>query len=199
MKPRWTALIVGFCLVLSLAGCTSILFHLMGGKKPSPQSFDEIREFLAEHQVDLSTAFVIDSAAFYQMGQEGFSLPMFRMYDSTGTLLWKTTGYSTQFTDSIEQVLLGDVNHSHDLQLGDDIERFRTFDGQKVSQTDLPSASYYFVEYWASWCVPCRFQMDAVETYLTQHPDLDIVSVTVNCDLRKSWHWKPGHDKDNKQ
>ena len=54
-----------------------------------------------------------------------------------------------------------------------------TFDGKVVSLADL-KGQVVVINYWATWCGPCRVEMPMFDTYLRAHADqgLRIFSVT---------------------
>lgn len=163
------------------------LAHLLGAGNPQPQSLTAIEEFLIKHEADLSTAFVIDSTAFQQMARETFTLPLLQVYDSTGEKILQVTGWRSGLADSIRAGLpVARPQEDDRPKLWDELVKFRTLEDEIVRREDLPSASYYFVEYWATWCFPCRYQMEDIHALVNTIENVAICVITVNCDLRES-------------
>lgn len=163
-----------------------VISSMLGLTKPTPQSLTDIQEFLVDHQADLTTAFVIDTTAFQQMMQETFTLPLLQIYDSTGAQLLQTTGWRSSYGDSIRNILPTAPPRENKPQLWDELIKFRTFEDKIVSAEDLPVATYYFVEYWATWCLPCIYQMEDIHALVQTLEGVEIAVITVNCDLRES-------------
>jgi thiol-disulfide isomerase/thioredoxin len=54
-----------------------------------------------------------------------------------------------------------------------------TFDKQKISLPDLAD-KVVVLNFWATWCAPCRIELPMLDTYLRRHPngDLKLYAVT---------------------
>jgi thiol-disulfide isomerase/thioredoxin len=48
-----------------------------------------------------------------------------------------------------------------------------TFDKQKVSLTDL-AGKVVVLNFWATWCAPCRVELPMLDAYLRRHPGTDL-------------------------
>lgn len=48
-----------------------------------------------------------------------------------------------------------------------------TFDQQKVTAADL-KGKVVVLNYWATWCTPCKAEMLVFDTYIRNHPDTDL-------------------------
>jgi thiol-disulfide isomerase/thioredoxin len=54
-----------------------------------------------------------------------------------------------------------------------------TFDGRHISQADL-AGKVVVLNFWATWCAPCRIELPMLDRYLRDHPsdDLKLFAVT---------------------
>ena len=48
-----------------------------------------------------------------------------------------------------------------------------TFDHQKLTKADL-KGKVVVLNYWATWCTPCKAELLVFDSYLRQHPDTDL-------------------------
>ena len=65
---------------------------------------------------------------------------------------------------------------------------FYNLDGEKVKlSTVIPQGRYVMLEFWASWCGPCRGEIPHLKHIREVYPDFDIVSVSVD---DKDADWK---------
>lgn len=55
----------------------------------------------------------------------------------------------------------------------------RTFDGQELNLSDLKGKTV-LLNFWASWCMPCRQEAGALESSWQRYKDKDVVFVGVN-------------------
>ena len=55
----------------------------------------------------------------------------------------------------------------------------KTFDGQDISLSDLQGKTV-LLNFWASWCMPCRQEAGALERSWQKYKDKDVVFVGVN-------------------
>ena len=66
--------------------------------------------------------------------------------------------------------------------------RIVTLDGQKLTSEDL-KGKVVVLNYWASWCGPCKAELLAFDDYLRHHPgtDLKVYSVETETSLPRSY------------
>lgn len=62
-----------------------------------------------------------------------------------------------------------------------------TFDGQKVSSEEL-RGKVVIMNYWATWCAPCRVELPEMDTYARRHRSapLAIYAVTIHNTVPKA-------------
>jgi thiol-disulfide isomerase/thioredoxin len=56
-----------------------------------------------------------------------------------------------------------------------------TLDGETITLSELKGKKV-FINFWTSWCPPCRDEMPEIQTFSKQHPDIVILAV----DLRNT-------------
>jgi thiol-disulfide isomerase/thioredoxin len=71
---------------------------------------------------------------------------------------------------------------------GEDInehfEGLRKSDGTPLTRSELPAHRYLVVEYYASWCAPCKPARDALVALLAKPEGRDVVAVVVDFSRR---------------
>lgn len=74
-----------------------------------------------------------------------------------------------------------------DLSVGKKLELdFPNAEGEKISTTDL-NIDYTLVEFWASWCKPCREEMPSIKQAILKHPSkFEVYAVSLD-DNREAW------------
>ena len=71
---------------------------------------------------------------------------------------------------------------------------FSTTDGKTVKLHDvLPKEGYALVEFWASWCSPCRAEIPHLKQIVSKYPAFHIISLSVDDDDAA---WKKALDQD---
>lgn len=53
----------------------------------------------------------------------------------------------------------------------------KTFDGNEITLADHPET--VVLNFWASWCVPCRTEMPEFDRFATAHPEVTVIGVAV--------------------
>lgn len=52
-----------------------------------------------------------------------------------------------------------------------------TFDGSEIALADHPET--VVLNFWASWCVPCRTEMPEFDRFAAAHPEVTVIGVAV--------------------
>jgi peroxiredoxin len=83
--------------------------------------------------------------------------------------------------------------------VSDTIENFTlpNQDGKQISLNDIKS-KYILIDFWASWCTPCRKQSKAISQFYSDYnkEDFQIVGISVDKDKNK---WLKAIKEDNVQ
>lgn len=61
----------------------------------------------------------------------------------------------------------------------------RDINGKTVSLKDL-RGKVVFVDFWASWCGPCKKEFPELNRFLENHKNQDLVGVAINVDKKRS-------------
>lgn len=71
---------------------------------------------------------------------------------------------------------------------------FYDLDGQKVKLSSvIPEGKFVMLEFWASWCGPCRGEIPHLKHVRERYPDFDIISVSVDENVDD---WKKALDEE---
>ena len=63
-----------------------------------------------------------------------------------------------------------------------------TLAGDFLALDDLRGQSV-IINFWATWCVPCRIEMPALQTLHEQNPDVRVLAINLNEDERAIQNW----------
>lgn len=65
------------------------------------------------------------------------------------------------------------------ITIGDPAPPFvlETFDGSEIALADHPET--VVLNFWASWCVPCRTEMPEFDRFAAAHPEVTVIGVAV--------------------
>lgn len=54
---------------------------------------------------------------------------------------------------------------------------FTTLDGEEIHLHDL-EGNVVFLNFWATWCVPCQEEMPALQTFQDEHDNVSVIAIT---------------------
>lgn len=57
--------------------------------------------------------------------------------------------------------------------------QLKTSEGEEVSLSSF-KGKHVFINFWASWCPPCRAEMPHIQKFYEEHKDQDVVVLSVN-------------------
>lgn len=111
-----------------------------------------------------------------------FPLPQLRVYDKQGRRVLERLGfYAPTFASFVTRALSGGSQADASRLLAHELDLVLAPDGKPLAV--LPEADYTIVDYWASWCLPCRAQDRELHKVLAAKPDLRINLLKVEADL----------------
>lgn len=111
-----------------------------------------------------------------------FPVPQLRVYDKQGRRVLERLGYyAPTFSAFLTRALSGGSPADSSHLLAHELDLVVTPEGKPI--TSVPEADYTIVDYWASWCAPCRAQDRDLIKVLASKPDLRINLVRVEADL----------------
>jgi thiol-disulfide isomerase/thioredoxin len=113
-----------------------------------------------------------------------FPLPQLRIYDRQGRQVNERLGYyAPTFAAFVGRSLDGGSPAIEARPLADELDRVVAPDGKPLAA--LPEADYTIVDYWATWCAPCRAQTRDLVTLLNARPKVRVNLLHVEADTSK--------------
>jgi len=113
-----------------------------------------------------------------------FPLPQLRIYDRQGRQVNERLGYyAPTFAAFVGRTLDGGSPAIEARALADELDRVVAPDGKPLAA--LPEADYTIVDYWATWCAPCRAQTRDLVTLLNARPKVRVNLLHVEADTSK--------------
>lgn len=174
---------------------------MMDGKEDSSRGIDLVRQikeannerssivrkFIAEHPQE---AVSFDEISYIINGYR--EMPDIKEIDSLIALAERYWGNTPQLTkmekDAARQRKLAKGQYYPDAT-------FISLDGKEVSLSDvIPKGQYALLEFWASWCGPCRAEIPHLKRIHEQYPGFAMISVSVDSNDKS---WKKAVDEEN--
>ena len=176
--------LVVVCFV-TIEGCLPLSFQM---SKPNKENAEKISQYLLKEGVDASYSFIVDSSIFRKAQRSGFTLPKFKVYNESGEQIFNLTGFVSNFSEQLQKSIERSETVFEGNTLENEVKILRTPDGRKIELNNIAKdVNYYFVEYWAIWCGPCKKEMAAVDKFIKEHPELRINYIKVNWDIQELW------------
>lgn len=111
-----------------------------------------------------------------------FPLPQLRVYDKQGRQVLERLGYyAPTFSSFLTRALSGGTAANPTRLLAHELDLVLAPDGKTMST--VPEADYTIVDYWASWCLPCRAQDRDLHKVLAAKPGVRVNLLKVEADL----------------
>ncbi len=111
-----------------------------------------------------------------------FPLPQLRVYDKQGRQVLERLGYyAPTFSPFMTRALSGGTAANPERLLAHELDLVLAPDGKALST--VPEADYTIVDYWASWCLPCRAQDRDLVKVLTSKPGVRVNLLKVEADV----------------
>ena len=113
-----------------------------------------------------------------------FPVPQLRVYDKQGRRVLERLGYyAPTFSAFLTRALSGGTPADDSRLLAHELDLVLAPDGTTLST--LPEADYTIVDYWASWCLPCRAQDQDLVKVLTANPGVRVNLLKVEADTSR--------------
>jgi hypothetical protein len=120
----------------------------------------------------------------YARGKK-MGLPRLVMLDGQGRLIYGQTGERNNLRIHLHEALEKDKPIQVPITLSAVLEETQDSNGKPVTVDSLPKADAYVVDYWASWCSPCRVLSQELEGILGRWEGVHIVWIKVESDPEK--------------
>ena len=117
--------------------------------------------------------------------RKGAVLPRVIMLNAAGQVIYAAAGMSDRMTQVLHIAARDGVAIDSDITLDVILSETEMLDGRPYALPSLPSADYYIVDYWASWCSPCRVLDRDLRGILRQWKDKTFIWIRIESDPLK--------------
>lgn len=103
--------------------------------------------------------------------------------------IYTVNNYNKSYSDKAKNKLtekIIDKNKYVDLKENEDIEKIKAadfilkdLDGKEIALSDLRGKKI-FLNFWATWCPPCKLEMPDIEKLYQETKDKNLISIAVN-------------------
>jgi hypothetical protein len=111
-------------------------------------------------------------------------LPEVRVYDDRGRLILKQQGASASI-DKIKALVAAGAKNKVALDnntLRDELSLYADAAGRSVTTGSLKPGDITIVEYWASWCAPCKQLKTSLSQWIDTTPDIGVQHIRIETD-----------------
>ena len=113
-------------------------------------------------------------------------IPRMVMLDGKGRLIYGDQGLRNDLVRRMHEAYRRDKPIDAPISLAAVLAEVETSDGRPMSMDTLPQADLYVVDYWASWCEPCRIMSRIIDGTLRHWDGVHSVWIKVESDPEKA-------------
>lgn len=112
-------------------------------------------------------------------------LPRMVLLDANGHVLYGGMGLPNDLGARLHKALHNAKPLDTAITLDAILAETERADGSHIALADLPKADAYVVDYWASWCAPCRMMSRDLKVIMSRTSDMQFVWLQIESDPDK--------------